>query len=713
MKNIIAFFFFLLILSPKLSAQPNYIDSLKNELKTAQNDTVRMVLYSLLSFGYQQSNYDSALFYSQKQFQLAQQLDYELDQAYALDNIGYNMYYLSNPRALKILLMGVKIAENQNSERKVLPEKYWNETIYYDTEALSGYQRNPSNVRLQILASLNQDIGHVYGNDLGNRQKQLFYYNKAVTIAESVNDKYSAILNYNTIADTYRKLNKLDSGLLYCQKAYSLALSAGLEQLSVHTLSIIGNIYFEKKNYSTAINYAQKSIKNGIKYKIANQGVIQSYLILSSIYSLKYQSDSAFFYAKQANKVAVQMNSPQFILSTTDALVKLYASTNNLDSAFKYLQLSYALKDSVYGTEKIKQIQGLDFEEQMRQEETNQKLLQARLQYSTSLKIYLLVAGILILIIVVGGLWRKNQYKQKAFALLQIQKQETDHQKVKAVQTLNDLQTTQAQLIQSEKMASLGELTAGIAHEIQNPLNFVNNFSEVNTELIDEMEEEIDKRNIQEVKTIANNIKENEQKINHHGKRADAIVKGMLQHSRASTGQKVPTDINALADEYLRLSYYGMRAKDKSFNADFNTYFDGSIEKINIIPQDIGRVLLNLYNNAFYAVNEKKKQPPIPDEEKNAVKNEYQPTVAVSTKLLKPHSGGLGVELTVKDNGNGIPKNVVEKIFQPFFTTKPSGEGTGLGLSLSYDIIKAHGGTIKVQTEEGKFTEFIIVLPVS
>ncbi len=262
----------------------------------------------------------------------------------------------------------------------------------------------------------------------------------------------------------------------------------------------------------------------------------------------------------------------------------------------------------------------------------------------------------------------------------------------------HELKATQQQLIQSEKMASLGELTAGIAHEIQNPLNFVNNFSEVNQELISELVDEVDKGNTAEIKSLAKDIKENEEKINHHGKRADAIVKGMLQHSRSSSGVKEPTDINALANEYLRLAYHGLRAKDKSFNATMKTDFDETIGNINIVPQDIGRVVLNLINNAFYVVDEKKK---------SGIEN-YEPTVSVSTKKI---SGK--VEIKVADNGNGIPQKVLDKIFQPFFTTKPTGQGTGLGLSLSYDIVKAHGGEIKVDTKEGEGTTFIISLPAN
>ena len=272
----------------------------------------------------------------------------------------------------------------------------------------------------------------------------------------------------------------------------------------------------------------------------------------------------------------------------------------------------------------------------------------------------------------------------------------------------HELRRTQAQLIQSEKMASLGELTAGIAHEIQNPLNFVNNFSDVSNELLDELMEEITKGNFEEVKEILNDVKQNLEKINHHGKRADAIVKGMLQHSRSSSGVKEPTDINALCDEYLRLCYHGLRAKDKSFNVTMKTDFDGSIGNINIIPQDIGRVLLNLINNAFYAA------PLLPEGGSKDPAYKHEPTVWVTTSQNPPPAGGGGgaeVLISVRDNGPGIPQKILDKIFQPFFTTKPTGQGTGLGLSLSYDIVKAHGGELKVETKEGEFAEFIVHLP--
>nr|WP_067057093.1 ATP-binding protein [Mucilaginibacter sp. L294] len=270
-------------------------------------------------------------------------------------------------------------------------------------------------------------------------------------------------------------------------------------------------------------------------------------------------------------------------------------------------------------------------------------------------------------------------------------------------ETVKELQSTQAQLIQQEKLASLGELTAGIAHEIQNPLNFVNNFSEVSMELIEEMEEEMAKGDMEEATAIANDIKQNLEKIRHHGKRADGIVKGMLQHSRASSNVKEPTNLNTIADEYFRLAYHGLRAKDKSFNADLVTNFDPALPSINIVSQDVGRVLLNMFTNAFYAVHQKQK----------TIGGDFKPRVEVSTRTIKTPKGS-EVEIVVKDNGSGIPDAIKDKIMQPFFTTKPAGEGTGLGLSLSYDIIvKAHKGHININSKEGEGSEFIITLPIA
>jgi signal transduction histidine kinase len=360
--------------------------------------------------------------------------------------------------------------------------------------------------------------------------------------------------------------------------------------------------------------------------------------------------------------------------------------------ALRYLKIANTIRDSIYSYDKLQSMNALRFEDKERQNE----LVAANLNYKNSIRQYALLAGIGGLLIIALVLFRHNRLKQKTNISLNDKTNKLEN-------ALSELKSTQSQLIQSEKMASLGELTAGIAHEIQNPLNFVNNFSEVNSELMEEIVQEAEKGNLEEVKTIARDVKENEEKISFHGKRASDIVKGMLQHSRGSSGKKELTDINNLCDEYLRLSYHGYRAKDKSFSTKYVTDFDTSHPKINVVPQDIGRVVLNLINNAFYAVSERQK----------AEGSNYEPTVIVSTIHSLSSGEGRGeVEIKVKDNGKGIPQNIVDKIFQPFFTTKPTGQGTGLGLSLSYDIVKAHSGKIKVNTKEGEGSEFIIQLPV-
>jgi signal transduction histidine kinase len=338
--------------------------------------------------------------------------------------------------------------------------------------------------------------------------------------------------------------------------------------------------------------------------------------------------------------------------------------------------MATAAKDSLYSQDRVKQLLSLDFEEKQRQQE----IAAAQEQYRARVRMYALIAGLVVLLLLVIIFWRNGNQRKAANQLLQKQKEEIQN-------TLGELKTTQNQLVQSAKMASLGELTAGIAHEIQNPLNFVNNFSEVSAELVDEMDEELDKGNVVEAKVISANIKQNLEKIRHHGKRTDFIVKGMLEHSRTSTGERQVTNINILADEFLKLSYHGLRAKDNSFNADLVTNFDPNLPKVNIVQQDIGRVLINLFSNAFYAVNQKAK----------TAGADYKPTVEVST--VKENGSIL---IKVKDNGSGISDAIKDKIMQPFFTTKPTGEGTGLGLSLSYDIVvKGHGGSIDVDTKEG------------
>ncbi|HEX2845091.1 MAG TPA: ATP-binding protein [Chitinophagaceae bacterium] len=486
---------------------------------------------------------------------------------------------------------------------------------------------------------------------------------------------------YNNLASCYQDMKQTDSSQHYRQMAFSLSMKAedpGL--LALSTISL-GDFYLTNNQLDSSLLYNRLAVHYGQlvgRYDI----VREAYLGLAGVFEHQKKTDSAFSYARLAfskNKVA---NDSTGMGGSALMLSKLFAQANRYDSAYHYLSAYQAINANLVSREKINKVQSLGFNELIRQNELAQEHKEAIQQYQTRLKVYSLIAGLSLLVLITFILFRNNRQKQKANVVLE--------------NTLSNLRSTQAQLVQSEKMAGLGELTAGIAHEIQNPLNFVNNFSEISNELIDEMKEELSKGNVKEAKIIAGDIKQNLEKINHHGKRADSIVKGMLQHSRSSTGQKEPADINALCDEYLRLAFHGLRARDKSFQANFKTILDHSINKVNIVPQDIGRVLLNLINNAFYAVQEKAK----------TAGEGYSPTVTVSTQK---ENGQLII--AVADNGTGIPQQLIDKIFQPFFTTKPTGSGTGLGLSLAYDIIKAHGGKLNVTTKEGEGTQFIIQLP--
>ena len=649
----------LVLLLVNVNAQDNTTDSLKQLLSVAIEDTNKVQILINLGWVYQWSKPDTAIQYGLQALQLSQQLNFtrgEIEVAQVLTEAFCTKGNFS--KALEIDLNAMQAAEQ------------------------SGNQK--------FIDSCLRTIALVYFYS-GDYKKAL---NNFIKFKENESDSGELILGF--IGEAYFHLNQLDSASFYIKKAYEIDKNSNKFHWTIpyyYTAAIEAKKGMHKEaldNYKKGILFSNDV---GLDLTLGYNGMATLFKQIGEI-------DSSIYYAKKTITIAQQESLIPQVIDAAAILTEAY-SKKNTDSAFKYQRVMLAVKDSLFSEEKIKQLQNLSFNEQMRQQELQQTIQQTQLKYRTRLNIYILLAGLLILLIVALGLWRRNIFKQKSFALLQKQKEQIQS-------TLTQLKSTQAQLIQSEKMASLGELTAGIAHEIQNPLNFVNNFSEVNKEMLEELKAERLKpkpeRDEQTEAEIIEDVIANSEKINHHGKRADAIVKGMLQHSQTSKGQKEPTDINALCDEYLRLSYHGLRAKDKSFNATLITDFDGTIGTINIIPQDIGRVLLNLYNNAFYAVTEKKKQSG----------NEYEPTVTVSTScshLLRRGVGG-EVSINVKDNGKGIPQKIIDKIFQPFFTTKPTGQGTGLGLSLSYDIIKAHGGEIKVKSKEGEGSEFIIQLPI-
>jgi signal transduction histidine kinase len=652
------------------------IDSLKYLVATTKDDSTRFEYVSKLFWSYVYVNPDSSIKYLQQDFILAQKM-----------KSNYAFYWAYNHYAVFASINGNYPEAIQNMLRSL---KYAKQTksIVHVSRAYS-------------------DLADIY-RDEGDYQHAIYYDSVAISLILShwvpsfepgketdTLDAYFPMLVAR--AEIFENSNHLDLAMKYATILYNGHMKFYGKMVWSPPPYIMGNIYSKMGNYPAAFNYYRQALAIAFSTGLTKD-VMDIYNGMAKTYKKTGQSDTAIYYAKKIIELSQTAHYPIAKLDALSLLSEIYRSGNNIDSLARYLELTIATKDSLFSQQKVMQVQSLTFNEQLSEQELQQKIEQSKLQYKSRLNIYILLAGLLILLIVAVGLWRRNIYRKKSFALLQKQKQETDMQKAKVEQTLEELKTTQSQLIQSEKMASLGELTAGIAHEIQNPLNFVNNFSEVSNELIDELNEELNKGGIEEAKAIGNDIKQNLEKINLHGKRADSIVKGMLQHSRASSGQKELTDINKLADEYLRLSYHGMRARDKNFNAEFTTDFDETIGKINAVPQDIGRVLLNLFNNAFYAVS----KPPNPLKGSN----DYEPTVSISTKRLDGK-----ILISVKDNGPGIPQNIVDKIFQPFFTTKPTGQGTGLGLSLAYDIIKAHGGAIKVETKEGEGSEFIIQLP--
>ena len=528
----------------------------------------------------------------------------------------------------------------------------------------------------------NRIIGIAYENiavcSSDKLQTSLEYYFKSLPYSIAGKDDGYVMWELSNIGVIYAALNKKDSAKVYALKAFSWVVDKGLIENMPYQLSNLGTIAEDESiqlKYMTAARLLASRLNQA-------GDLIYIYNFFGEHYFKAGIHDSALYYGRKGFDFS-QNFSLRRQLVAANLLSKIYKN-QNADSALKYTLTYYKIKDSINNTASNERAQAQLLVNQKRE----QQIESEKKELQTKRRITGLVTAIGFFLLLALVFWRNNRRNKSANRLLA-------EQKAKLENTLVDLKSTQSQLIQSEKMASLGELTAGIAHEIQNPLNFVNNFSEVNNELIEELKNEKMKLNREEQDQLLNDIYLNNEKINHHGKRADAIVKGMLLHSRSNSGQKEPTDINKLADEYLRLSYHGLRAKDKTFNATLKTDYDETISNINIIPQDIGRVILNLITNAFYAVDEKKK---------SGIEN-YEPTVSVTTTKANDK-----IEISISDNGYGIPDNIKEKIFQPFFTTKPTGQGTGLGLSLAYDIVKAHGGELKVETQKGQGTTFIVKL---
>jgi two-component system NtrC family sensor kinase len=653
------------------NAQSKKIDTLRVALsKATEPDTVRSNILHELARSYFISKPDSSLIFAQEYYDIAGKYKRVKDQAMALNNMANSYITLGDyVKGFSMYFKAMKLNEILNDVPGIVVE-YSNLGNAYTIK--QEYSKALSYLRAGL--------------------KKWLVYTQIHKLTKHSQREQTPLLWLN-ISEVFLNTHQIDSAERYLQLSYADANKNNFGDLLSNIERDLGEIEVARGHKAAALKYFRHSIPYAVADEDAEmQSVI--YLSMANLYHKYKQQDSAEYYAQKALDAATAQRYLQDVYNAEKVLHAYYEEDHNLPQAYKYLELTITTKDSLFSQDKVKQLLTLDFDEKQRQRDIEA----AHTEAQNRLRIYILLAGLAILLLLALIFWRNSNQRKKANLLLSDQKQEIEKQRDQTNKALTELQQTQSQLIQREKMASLGELTAGIAHEIQNPLNFVNNFSEVNREMIDELKEELKGGNVEEALAIADNIQQNEEKINRHGKRADFIVKGMLQHSRTNTGDRQPTSISILADEFFKLSYHGLRAKDKSFNAELVTHFDPELPNVFVVQQDMGRVLLNLFNNAFYAVNEKAK----------IVGDGYKPEVIVGTSLANGQ-----VIIKVKDNGVGIPDAIKEKILQPFFTTKPTGEGTGLGLSLSYDIIvKGHGGTLDIVSKEGEGSEFIVRLPV-
>jgi two-component system, NtrC family, sensor kinase len=638
-------------------------NSLKRSVQTEKNDTLRMAAYRSLGFYYQEAIPDSGLYFHEKQLALAKKLNMKLWLADAYSQTAFTLVAEGDlTKAYEYHTEAMKLASDEKNE-----SDNWRPWTFSNS-------KNSHEARISILGMNNQMMGNLWGG-LGEKEKQRSYYLEAVKLGKSINNGKVAYLGYSSFSDILPP----DSAILFRNKALKYADAAHYPRTGGSYFNQAGT-YFNKKMLDSAFILIRKAILINKKENMLGF-LSNSYARLSNYFRIQNQADSSLFYAKKSLEVAQTTGSGNDLIRAYLRLSGAYELKRETDQALKFQKLSYKLIDSLYFvriTNLIK-YQKLSFNEQLRLKKADEE----KTAFANNLKIIGLLAVLGGILLVALILYRNNRQKQKANIVLE--------------NTLSKLKSTQTQLIQSEKLASLGELTAGIAHEIQNPLNFVNNFSEMSVELLNELKSHLtpdggirdgEKMDMELYFDITQNL----EKINLHGKRASSIVSGMLEHSRASTGVKEPTDINKLADEYLRLSYHGLRAKDKHFNSDFELIAEPNLIKINVISQDMGRVLLNLINNAFWAV-----------------KTVEKPLVTVKTEQSDNQ-----IIIKVSDNGTGMTEDIKAKIFQPFFTTKPPGQGTGLGLSLAYDIItKGHGGTIECESMEGEGTTFIIKLSIN
>ena len=626
------------------STQSTAVDSLMQLLVSPQADTSRVLLLCQLSDQLWTQRTDSAAVYARKALALARRTGYRRGEGAALNRLGAALRESNLARALEVFQQSLRIAQ-----------------VTHD-RALEA----------QNLRSIG--IIYVY---LRDKRQGLAYYFRALKIGEQLRDERRIVIELSNIGLAYDLFNQLDSARLYQERAYALARR--LHTPTNYILYGLGNVARKQGQLVQARRFYQASIaESKVVHHLRSSNF--AYVGLATLYQQTGQSDSSIYYARLGCQAAQVNGFLRGVLNASTLLTQDFKARGLADSALKYQSLMLVMKDTLFGQEKVMHLQSLNYREQQRAQTAAASHAALRARYRT----YALLAGLVGLLALALLQGRHARQQRRAREALE--------------QSLAELKMAQDQLVQREKMAFLGELTAGIAHELQNPLNFMKNFAEISTDLVDD----INGKRLGPARAagleaeILAGLKQNLQQISQHGQRATSIIKDMLAHSRTGTSQRQPTDLNALAEESLRLAYQGLVAKDKNFEAHLVTSLAAGLPAVAAVPQDLGRVLINLFTNAFHAVQERRQARPAA----------YQPEVHVTTRAVPA-----GVEIRIRDNGTGMPEAVRQKIFQPFFTTKALGEGTGLGLglSLSFDIVTTGHGSTLVAESEG--TEFVVTLP--
>ncbi|QDA59114.1 tetratricopeptide repeat-containing sensor histidine kinase [Hymenobacter jejuensis] len=677
----------LLLLLLALVSLPGYSQSpqtprLKQALARATSDTSRALLLADLSASYRYSRFDSVLWYARQGVQLAQRIDYPKGEGRCLSRIGILMGERGNlPQALRIDLKALQLNEK--------------------SQDLEGTAR-----------TLNQTGLLYYALDDFRPALNYFFRSKKIyEMDERIGDDSQLISVLTNIGASYEGRKQLDSAQYFLNRAYGLAIRSHTTNQSPwgnplpYVLRELGLLQASLGRDQQALRYYRLGAKAAVPENDLRSRC-RSYQYMAELYRERHQTDSSVYYARKALAVGQALPFVVGIVRTSSLLANAFQARGQHDSTLKYMNIMLVAQDSLYNPQRIKQLDAIGFAEQQRL----RQLEQEREQFISQVRTYALLAGVGGLLLIALLLWYNNQQQQRANIKLQAlneqvtqQKEELRDQRDNLARTLQELKATQSQLVLREKMASLGELMAGVAHEIQNPVTCVKNFAGISAGLCQELREEMARLpfSIEDqdlIDDLLQNLSQYQAKIVQNGQRADSIVRDMLEYSSAGPSPRQPTDLNALADDYLRLTYHDLRAKNRNFNVALLPQLDPAVGLVSLARHDIGRVLVSLFTNALYAVQQRQR----------LAEEDYVPQVSVSTRRVNDH-----VEIRVRDNGMGIPESARDSIFQRFFTTKPTGEGTGLSLSLSHDIVtKGHGGTITVESQEGEYTEFMLTLPL-